>query len=266
MSRYYLRVLTHEIPHLAAVLSEQSRLRCVLKLWWFVVSRKLRLVRTPATFMFTVGAVTFPFTLRAPMDIAVLREVYLDNEYAWCPVVPKLIIDLGAHIGDTATYYAARFPEATVIAVEPMMENYTYLVQNTSHFKNIIPLHAAAAAGSGTVLMNASGSPLGFRVDAAGATSVAVPALSLVDIMDLHGNGAVSADLVKCDIEGAEFGVMTAEAIALTTAFVGEVHTDLAPGSTIEEFAGRFATHTVEVESIAGRGRYLVRAVHRGRV
>ncbi len=44
---------------------------------------------------------------------------------------PKTILDLGANCGLSVAYLAARFPQATVAAVEPSIHNYAVAGMNT---------------------------------------------------------------------------------------------------------------------------------------
>ena len=137
---FYMNTLFSTIPKLAKTLSMSHRqsLFLVVQFWYFFLTRKLNIVKTDMRFRFHNNSVQFDHWLRFPMDIAVLREIYLDKEYDWCPIVdPKVIIDLGAHFGDTTLYYHTRFPNARIIAVEPAPESYERLLKNTQNIKNI---------------------------------------------------------------------------------------------------------------------------------
>jgi FkbM family methyltransferase len=50
---------------------------------------------------------------------------------------PKIIIDIGAHIGSTCVYFHAHYPEANLYAFEPNIHNYEYLQDNTKYFDKI---------------------------------------------------------------------------------------------------------------------------------
>jgi FkbM family methyltransferase len=252
------------IPRLARRLSGGGvfhRVLLTVSLWWFVVSRKL--VKKLPDYAVTFYYLKTPFVLhlRYPMDIGVLREIYLDNEYDWMPVdEPKIIIDLGAHYGDTTLYYHIRFPQATIIAVEPSPENYARLVKNVRGIPSIIPIQAAVGDTNGVIDLEVGGSALGYstvKTSEAGRT-VSVPQITLATL--LSERRIDKADLIKFDIEGAEFTAFATEsARLLSRSFIGEVHTDLVPGSTLASFLERFAGMKSDSTVIAGRGRYLVR-------
>jgi FkbM family methyltransferase len=56
-----------------------------------------------------------------------------------------LIVDAGANIGAASVYFAAKFPDALVMAIEPDFGNYELLAENTKGLE-VRPLHCALAA------------------------------------------------------------------------------------------------------------------------
>ena len=55
------------------------------------------------------------YRFRGPADYAgVLGEVFYDEEYRWLPVRGAWVVDIGAAIGDSAIYFAARGAEGVV--------------------------------------------------------------------------------------------------------------------------------------------------------
>lgn len=262
--KHVVNTFFNTIPRLGAKLSSGGIFgvaTTTFYLWWFTVSRKLikNLPDYPIQLWYLDQS--FILYLRYPMDIGVLREIYIDGEYRWCPVAnPNVIIDLGAHYGDTALYYHLRFPHAKIIAVEPSPENYDRLVKNVGQIPNIITVRAAVGNTNGTIDLHIGRSALGYSTvgtDEANAT-VLVPQVTLQQL--LMQNEIKKADLVKFDIEGAEFSVFAnAESVECSESFIGEVHTDLVPDSTLDAFVDCFKGLKCESTQIAGRGRYLVR-------
>jgi FkbM family methyltransferase len=57
--------------------------------------------------------------------------------------MPPVIIDAGANVGLCAVFYANRFPDARIIAIEPEPSNYEMLKKNTAPYPNITTVHAA---------------------------------------------------------------------------------------------------------------------------
>lgn len=262
--RHYIQTFFFTIPRLALLLRSASMydpVRLVFMLWWFVVSRKVITGLPDYKVMFSFNEKSFILYLRYPMDIGVLREIYLDKEYEWFPIEhPKVIIDLGAHYGDTALYYHLRYPKATIIAVEPSPENYERLVKNVAQIPAIVPIQAAVGDFDGHGNLCVGGSALGYSMikNIGTEAMVSVPQITLASL--LKQQGVDTADVIKFDIEGAEFNIFSAQnASSLSRAFIGEVHTDLVPGSTLHRFLDYFRGMKTEHIQIAGQGRYLVR-------
>lgn len=230
--QHLLKTFFVTIPRLGFVLSKNNiihPLSLTLQLWWFVMSRKI--IKTLPDYKVELVSFgkTFYLYLRYPMDIGVLREIYLDQEYLWMPIHdPKVIIDLGAHYGDTTLYYHVRFPDARIIAVEPSPENFERLKTNVSSILAIVPVQVAVGARDGSTKLQIGKSALGYSTtqQSDGGKSVVVPMLSLASL--LQHNGVVKADLIKFDIEGAEFELFRdINPQAYARAYIGEVHFDL---------------------------------------
>jgi len=58
-------------------------------------------------------------------DYAAYQQVFREQEYAGVEGIshPRIVIDCGANIGLASIYFLNRFPECTVLAVEPDPEN-----------------------------------------------------------------------------------------------------------------------------------------------
>lgn len=230
--KHLLKTFFVTIPRLGFSLSKKniiSQIFLTVRLWWFVVSRKT--IKTLPDFKVRFVSFDQPFYLylRYPMDIGVLREIYLDQEYTWMPISdPKVIIDLGAHYGDTALYYHTRFPHAQIIAVEPSPENFERLKLNVSSIESVVPVQVAIGNVDGTAMLSIGKSSLGYSTTVASGsgTSVAVPMRTLGSL--LRDNSVAQADLVKFDIEGAEFEMFkNSHPREFAKAYIGEVHFDL---------------------------------------
>ncbi len=252
------------IPALALLLSGGSlyrRLHLALTLYCFVISRKIfKNIQGEVSLNGIFNNKKIIFYLKYPMDIAVLREVFIDNEYAWCPIEnPKVIVDLGAHFGDTTLYYHVRFPEATILAAEPSPENYARLAKHTKHIPNIKPLQVAVGGSNGTIELNLGVSSLGHSVMARkdSKNSVTVPLITLADL--LQRNGVEKADLIKFDVEGAEFDIFKSiNPAEYANSYIGELHFDLGNVSK-EEFTKWFSKFDIEWTQIR-TDRYLFNA------
>lgn len=76
-------------------------------------------------------------------DIATFYQCIFNAEYdIKIDFEPKVIVDLGANIGLTSTFFKKRFPQAKIIAVEPESSNFEIMQKNTAGLDNV-SLHQA---------------------------------------------------------------------------------------------------------------------------
>ena len=59
------------------------------------------------------------------------------------PKLPRTIIYAGANVGLASIYYANKYPQAKIVAVEPEPMNYSKLLRNVAPYTNVIPINAA---------------------------------------------------------------------------------------------------------------------------
>src|SRR5665213_307274 len=85
-----------------------------------------------------LSGIKHPVQLRfGTSDAWVLKEVLLDGEYDFLPQIsPKVIIDAGANIGLASIFFANKFPDAVIYALEPEVSNYAILEKNVSKYPN----------------------------------------------------------------------------------------------------------------------------------
>lgn len=82
------------------------------------------------------------------------QKLCLYGEYAWIAQEPsKVIIDIGVNSGDTTLYYI-RYPEASIIAVEPLLVNFTLLQKNIVGITEIAAAKTAIAGTGSIVRLN----------------------------------------------------------------------------------------------------------------
>ncbi len=149
---------------------------------------------------------TCPITLRpGTSDIATFKHIFAHGDYnLQITPGPKVIVDAGANIGLSAIYFANRFPEARIIAIELSPENYRLLNKNTRHYPGITTVHAGLWPKNEVLKFKQEGvSPWGYRVDNTLANgSVPVASITMNDILNRYRLATI--DLLKIDIEGAE--------------------------------------------------------------
>lgn len=140
-------------------------------------------------------------------DASCFNKIFVQQEYE-CPFLVddvKFIINAGANTGLSALYFAARYPTATIIAIEPEPENFLTLKRNCAHLPNIAPIQGALWPVSGSVALTASfdGRAWAFSVGRDDMQKLGtVDAYSIPQIMSAYG--ADQIDILKLDIEGSE--------------------------------------------------------------
>lgn len=77
-------------------------------------------------------------------DVKTFDKIFLEDEYDFDPELsPELIIDAGANIGAASIYFALKYPDATIISLEPEKTNFNILKKNSKKYKNICCLNKA---------------------------------------------------------------------------------------------------------------------------
>lgn len=163
-------------------------------------------------------------------------EVILDHAYRFdLPFTPRVILDGGANIGVASIYFANRYPEAKIIAVEPEPANYALLEKNVSAYPSIVPVHAALWSRDGDISVSlpepATGAVGNWAFFTHEGEGIKVRALRMESLLKELGLDTV--DLVKIDIEGAEVELFQSpEWVRRIRALAIETHDHLRPGCT----------------------------------
>jgi FkbM family methyltransferase len=161
-------------------------------------------------------------------QVLVLREVFwaedyrLDDDFA-----PATILDLGSNIGASIIYFRLRYPQARIIGLEPDPAAFARLQGNIAPFDGIEVVNAAVASFTGELALHRyPGHSWGSSVTALWGESphrVTVPTHSLDDL--LREFELDSIDLLKIDIEGAEWDVLPAfHNLDRVRTIIGEIH------------------------------------------
>lgn len=163
---------------------------------------------------------------RDAVDWAVLLHAYAREDYSLARLArgsellekynsavgrgeTPLILDIGAHGGFTAAYFAGEFPEARILAVEPAPDNVAWARSTLAGYPNAGVLHAAVShiAGEGSIADPGFGS-WGYRVgEQRGGT---VPICTVPDILEDPRFRDSWPFIAKIDIEGGESELFSA--------------------------------------------------------
>ena len=172
------------------------------------LAAKARCSRRPLEVDVRCERLSHPVHLRLrTTDVSLFEEIIMNDEYALRPAVPpRVIVDAGANIGLTSVFFANRFPEARIFAIEPEPANFELLKRNVACYPKVTPLRAALWKEDGPLQLFDPGSGAwGFqaRESRPGEQGVGtVPGLTLGSLMARCGLDRI--DLLKVDIEGAE--------------------------------------------------------------
>jgi FkbM family methyltransferase len=148
-----------------------------------------------------------PFYLRNnSTDISIFREIFLDLDYDFkLKFKPEFIIDCGANIGLTSIFFTNKYPDATIIAIEPDKLNFEMLLKNTGYYSNIKCINAGVwnkesylkvedKFGSGAACLITSEVTVDY--------SDKIKAYSISNILQKYEKTEI--DILKIDIEGSE--------------------------------------------------------------
>lgn len=143
---------------------------------------------------------------RGSPDVRVLRNIFVRGDYWLDPSLTgpvRSIVDLGAYTGLSALYFAERYPEARILAVEPDPSNCECLLRNLESFvhrERIRVCKACLSDRDGVVGFDGRGPSWARRIGTAG--DLQVEAVTLPRLLREEGFDRV--DLLKMDVEGAE--------------------------------------------------------------
>jgi FkbM family methyltransferase len=151
------------------------------------------------------------------------REAY---GYILPPAPVRLIVDAGANIGDTSLWYATRFPDAKIVAVEPDPDNLAVLSRNCAPYGDRIRILRAALWPVPDRSLAMAGAYTGARVwEVESELDSACPSIDPLTI--LRNSGEKWIDIFKIDIEGAEQSLFSGpcdEWLERTCSLAVEVH------------------------------------------
>ncbi len=173
--------------------------------------------------------------LRSPDESSAVllhEEIFVKRIYEFPVRIdhPRMIVDCGANVGTAMSYFCQAYPDAHVLCIEPDPLSFSYLKHNVerNHLQNRTTLLNVAVADShGTRPFYASPvSQYSLRMsldrDRMGGVGVPTP----VTVERLSQIVPLETDILKLDVEGAEFSIVNdlQEEDLLPSALAVEVH------------------------------------------
>ena len=168
-------------------------------------------------------------------DLECLGKVFIHDEYrSPFEQYPKLIVDAGANIGMASLYFAHRYPQAQIVAIEPESSNFEMLRRNCTGVTNVILLQGALwPVCCPLEIENPTTEAWTFAITQRPSNygGAAISAITIANI--LERTGAKKIDFLKLDIEGSELQLFSEGAeqwIDLVETIAIELHDRYRPG------------------------------------
>ena len=168
-------------------------------------------------------------------DVASMAQVFLAERYG-VPLrsTPCRVLDIGAYVGYAAVYFAAKFPDATLLCAEPMADSFRILLLNTLPYRRIMCRNLGVWRHPAQLSPNAiHGGDAGLELaDGVGQPDILCHGVTITTL--LQSAGWSQPDLIKCDIEGGEAAVFAdpkASWLNTLDALMIDCHETTSPGS-----------------------------------
>jgi len=183
----------------------------------------------------------------ATSDPHVFNQIFVEREYAAVADLRdvRLVVDCGANVGYASAWFASRYPDARVVAVEPDPANAAECRRNLAPFGERVAVHERGVWShpAGLCLTrphHRDGDAWAVQVrEAANGETPQVNAVGIASLLDATGEAAI--DLLKVDIERSErvvFAHNTAGWLPRTRNIVIEIHDDECRDAVFGALAG----------------------------
>ena len=192
-------------------------------------------------------------------DAMAIQQCFVDNQYDILDGKQKqaiesiyteilsagrrpLIMDCGANIGASVAWFAKRYPEAHIIAVEPAPGNCDLLRHNTKGLDvEVFQAGIASQDGQAYLINRYEGEEMSFEITAE-PTSETVDLLSVMTLLAGKPADRFSPFLLKIDIEGSEKDLFAGDTATINRFpfILMEPHDWLYPGAQVSQSFFRF--------------------------
>jgi FkbM family methyltransferase len=197
-------------------------------------------------------------------DLLVLGEIYSpprEYDFPGLPDTARTIVDLGANVGLSARFLCERYPDARVFAFEPDPEIFELAKRNVRGHPQVSLRNLGVAGKQGQLELHrfpgGSWGTSSFVTIQEVAETFTAEAVTLDSIIDEVGD----IDLLKIDIEGAEYEVLEAcRQLHRVRCIIGEVHA--IPGASADRLFAMLSDFEIAAERVqGGQGPFIARRV-----
>jgi FkbM family methyltransferase len=195
-------------------------------------------------------------------DLLVLGEIYSpprEYDFPGLPDTACTIVDLGANIGLSARFLSERYPDARILAFEPDPEIFALAQRNVRAHPQVSLRNLGVAGKNGQLALHrfpgGSWGTSSFVTIQEIAETFTAEAVTLDSIIDEVGD----IDLLKIDIEGAEYEVLEAcQQLQRVRCIIGEIHA--IPDASTEQLFALLDGFDVAAERVlGGQGPFIAR-------
>lgn len=200
-----LRTIT-DTPLARRVIQTGRAARALQPAGRFVVNQRRRATVDEYRLRGTKAAV---YLRRRTRDVDILAEIFTEGSYEPPTQVeallrgPLRLLDLGANVGLFGLYALQRWPGSALVSFEPDPENYA-LLERTAASHPRWRIHESAVSNDTEQIRFASGQYAEGRAAVAELSAITVPCADVFTF-----TGSQRFDLVKMDIEGGEWPILT---------------------------------------------------------
>lgn len=191
----------------------------------------------------------YPLYCRAgTSDLDVFGQMFVQREYRCLDDLSSadLVIDCGANVGFSSAYFLTRYPDCSVICVEPDPDNFRALESNLLPYRGRVKtIRSAIWSGNSGLVISTDrfGDGREWARTVREARAGEQPTITAVDIGTLiRESGHERVSILKIDVEGAEARIFEsgyAEWIDKVDNLVIELHGERCETLFHEAIAGR---------------------------
>ncbi len=238
--------------------------KCFGVLRGLLIAAQETTARQPKEISISYYGSKYPIHLRLKTsDMATFVKIFLDREYEiGVAKQPRVIVDAGANIGLASIFYANKYPDARIIALEPEHSNFSLLKKNVAPYANVLAINKALWGENTTLeIVDPGLDKWGFQTHkrkdkGKDAGKINIESITVDKLMLDHALDHI--DILKIDIEGAEREVFRSAGVWVdkTGMIAIELHDRLKMGCSRAFYN---ATNNFEFEIRRGENVFVIR-------